>query len=251
MKKIFLNSSDNKFRIDCYTPFIKANDIAVVIFPGGAYVGLAEHEGEGYARLLNTFGITSFVVWYSVYPERFPTQLKEARSAISYIRKNAKKYGINKNKIIAMGSSAGGHLAALLSTYRGDLEDDTGEYADEDYLPNGQILCYPVISSDETISHKASFQRLLGEEYVQKKDLISPELSVNDKTPPAFIWHTEKDEGVSVFNSFRYAEALIKNKVSCELHIFPDGPHGMGIASDSPVVSQWTDLLKKWLINNY
>lgn len=250
--KLWENEEENVATVDCYKPFIKASDVAVVIFPGGAYVGLAEHEGAGYAHLLNTFGITAFVVNYRLYPDAsFPSQLLDARRAMRFVRSKSQEFGIDKNKILAMGSSAGGHLTALLSTYTTNIGEKKDLLLQEAYLPNGQILCYPVISSNESISHKASFERLLGTEYAMRKEEISPELLVNEKTPPAFIWHTAEDEGVSVMNSYCYAQALQKYKVPYELHIFPYGAHGRGIAPDMPTVGQWTKLLHTWIKENF
>ena len=147
-----------------------------------------------------------------------------------------------------MGSSAGGHLTALLCTYFDDIGEEQDELFKEDFLPNGQILCYPVISSDESISHKGSFKNLLGEKYAEKEK-YSPELLVESTTPPAFIWHTAEDNGVPCVNSYRYATALWEQKIPCELHVFPEGAHGLGVAPQLPHVAQWTDLLKNWLKN--
>ena len=230
-----------------YEPFRKTTDVAVVVFPGGAYSELAAHEGEGYAQLLNTFGITAFVVAYRVFPNRFPAQLLDARRAVRFVRAGAEAFGINKNKVLVMGSSAGGHLAALVSTYTGDIgEDEKDPLSREPYLPNAQILCYPVIASDEEISHKGSYQNLLGDLYAER-DKYSPELLVTSSTPPAFIWHTAADAGVPCENSYRYAAALARAKVPCELHVFPEGRHGLGLSPDVPHVAQWTRLLWAWL----
>ena len=90
----------------------------VVIFPGGGYSGRAAHEGQGYAEFFAKNGIDSFVVDYRVKPTLFPYPLLDARRAVRYVRANAEKYGIDPEKIAVMGSSAGGHLAALVSTYK-------------------------------------------------------------------------------------------------------------------------------------
>ncbi len=237
---------ENKVTIDYYKPLQKANDVAVVIFPGGGYSILADYEGEGYAYMLNTLGITAFVVKYSVAPNCFPSPLLDARRAMRFVRANADKFGLNKSKILAMGSSAGGHLTALLSTYLEDIGEEKDELYKEEFLPNGQILCYPVISADDSIIHKGSFENLLGELYKDKKK-YSPELLVNATTPPAFIWHSSKDQLVLCENSYRYAMALTRENVECELHVFCEGGHGLGIAPQLPHVAQWTALLKNWL----
>ena len=251
MKSFVLRDGEvNGATIEYYRPLQKSNDIAVVIFPGGGYKNLAPHEGEGYAHLLNTFGITAFVVKYRIAPNHFPAQLLDARIAIKFVRSKAEEFGIAKNKVLAMGSSAGGHLTALLCTYREELLDVEGELYKESYLPNGQILCYPVISSDERIFHKGSYENLLGELYAQKEE-YSPDLLVNENTPRAFIWHTSEDASVSCLNSYRYAEALTQKRIPCELHIFPEGIHGLGVASKLPYVSQWIILLRNWLEKYY
>ena len=193
---------------------------------------------------MNGLGISAFVVNYSVSPIRFPQQLLDARQAVRFVRENCVKFGIDKNRIAAMGSSAGGHLAALLCTYKQVLP--TEPLGGEDFLPNAQILCYPVISSSEEISHQGSYRNLLGELYVEKNK-YSPDLLVDENTPMAFLWHTAADGCVNVINSYRYAEQLRRYNVPCEMHIFPYGPHGQALAPHLPHVAQWTGLLKAWL----
>ena len=244
--KLWEEDFENNVEIEYYPPLQKANDIAVVLFPGGGYKNLVHREGAGYAQLLNTFGITAFVVNYRIFPNKFPLPLMDARRGMRFVRAKAEKFGVSKNKILAMGSSAGGHLAALLSTYVEEICEPKDELYQQEFLPNGQILCYPVISSDETIFHAGSFKYLLQDLY-EEKEKYSPELLVNSTTPPWFIWHTAEDSSVSCENSYRYAAALTRAKVGCELHVFPNGHHGLGVSPHVPHVAQWTDLLKNWL----
>lgn len=246
--KIFGNDPNNPTTLDYYPSTYPSCKTGVVIFPGGAYAALSEHEGEGYAGMLNTLGVAAFVVKYRLAPHRFPEQLLDARRAVRFVRANFALFNVDKDKIIAMGSSAGGHLAALLSTYLDEIEGEGVDDIDkEDFLPNGQILCYPVISSDEKISHADSYKNLLGNLYGEREK-FSPELLVTKNTPKAFIWHTSSDALVSVINSYRYAEALAEKEVPCELHVFPVGWHGSGIAPHMPYVAAWIELLRKWLI---
>lgn len=242
------STEEESVEIEYYSPAQKNCDAAVIIFPGGGYRGRAEYEGKDYAEMISKWGIASFVVQYRVFPERFPKPLMDARRAIQFVRSKAIEFGIDKNKIAVMGSSAGGHLAALVSTFTKIVDMPCDKIGAESYLPNAQILCYPVISSDERISHKGSYQNLLGEGY-QDRAKYSPELLVDAKTPSAFIWHTADDASVSVLNSYRYAEALKNNGVSCEMHIFPNGRHGLGLAIDNPQVSKWAELLQTWIIH--
>lgn len=236
--------------ITFYPSLVKFTDAAMVIFPGGGYVGRAAHEGEGYAQLINTFGMNAFVVNYRVYPNMFPLPLLDARRAIRFIRHNAESFEISKDKILVMGSSAGGHLAALVSTFSESIDGEGIDTTDsENYVPNGQVLCYPVITENESLAHIGSYKNLLGDLYPER-DRFSPELLVSDTTPKAFIWHTADDSVVNVINSYKYAEALSKHGIPHELHVFPYGPHGLGVSASLPHVAQWTQLLRNWLTYN-
>ncbi len=247
-------------KITVYTPDEKKHKGAVVIFPGGAYVGRAPHEGEGYAEFLTEAGYIAFVVDYRVSPHRFPCQLLDARRGVKFARFHAEKYGIDKNKIAVMGSSAGGHLAALASTYFKDVdcEVEQDEIEKEDFIPNAQILCYPVIRIlGKGIAHLGSGRNLLGaENHAIYGEDFQPDMIANEKTPQAFIWHTAADDGVSVLNSYAYASALKKLNIDAEMHIFPHGRHGLGACvninkdEDAKILehdAQWTGLLTNWL----
>ena len=246
--------------ITYYKPQNKCLDTAVVIFPGGGYSGRAPHEGEGYALFLAQNGISAFVVDYRVKPHTFPLPLLDARRGVRYVRYYADKFGIDKNKVYVMGSSAGGHLASFTSTYFEPIDFEGADDIDnEDFIPNGQILCYPVISLyDWQISNIGSGDNLLGESYELKNDRqrlvrkqFSPNLLVSEKTPPAFIWHTFEDRGVDVRNSLEYASQLREHSIPTEIHIFPHGPHGLGLTNKSDKldnhVAQWGELLINWL----
>ncbi len=221
----------------------------VLILPGGGYYQLSDYEGEGYAEYLASLGINSFVLKYRYSPDRFPAPLKDARWAMRYIRNNAEIYGIDKNKIAIMGSSAGGHLAELTSTYRGDIGD--GEWELDDYLPNAQILCYPVT---DIYSHSGSYENLLGERLEELRRSITPTLIADENTPPAFIWHTCTDATVDIKSTFEYAKKLNELGIPCEMHVFPIGGHGLGLADSDhrniPYVSRWASMLKDWLVFN-
>jgi hypothetical protein len=131
----------------------------VIICPGGGYSGRAPHEGRGYAEYLNSQGLDAFVLDYRVKPNVYPAALCDARRAIRFVRYNAEKFGIDPEKIAIMGSSAGGHLAAHASTFIGGFEEETGDDIDKMcYIPNGQILCYPVL---DRAGHSGSYNNLL------------------------------------------------------------------------------------------
>lgn len=234
----------------------KTTDAATLIFPGGAYNHFAEHEGKSYALFLNSLGMDAFVLEYRIAPARFPLALIDARRAMRFIRYNSKKFGLDKDKVLVMGSSAGGNLAALLCTC--DIPfDDVYTEADKidslDCYPNAQILCYPyVCMSDKEIGIEWLHDIMFGENN-RPYDIseLDPTLHVNDRTPCAFFTHNADDTCVDVRNSFKYASALLAAGKSCELHIFPFGNHGIALANEegrmNPHVAQWGKSLENWL----
>ncbi len=234
-------------RIDHYSPKHKRGDAAVLVFPGGAYSMRAPYEGGDCALFLNELGLEAFVVHYRVKPAKFPDPLLDARRAVRFVRANAEKFGIDPDRILVLGFSAGGHLAAMTCNFRVPLAGEGVDGLDEiSPYPNGQILCYPVISADDAIIEKYSFTCLLGERYAERAAYDAAAL-VHADTPRAFIWHTSEDELVDVENSYRYATALRRYTIPTELHIFPFGRHGLGLAEDAPHVAKWKTLLANWL----
>ena len=225
------------------------NKPCVVIFAGGGYENVCvNHEGMGYVPFFNDLGFDAFILDYRVKPYQFPVPLLDARRAMRVVRYHAAELGIDENKILVMGSSAGGHLAAMLCTYQGAID---GEGIDEidrlGYLPAAQMLSYPVI---EPMGHIRSFKNFAGEDEACYTNYM-PSLLVNENTPPAFMWHTMRDQSVNVINTLRYAKALKQADVSCEMHMFPDGKHSLVMATGEDEVSRhvhsWVDLLLKWL----
>lgn len=226
---------------------------AVIIFAGGAYMHRAVHEGEGYALYLNEIGIDAFVVDYRVLPYRFPAALIDARRAIRVVKSLAKELDLDEGRLAVMGSSAGGHLAAMAASYRGRLDGEGEDATDEiDESVAGQILCYPVLDS---IGHRGSYVNLFGEDDLTEENLktATPSTHVGEHTPPSFIWHTSSDPGVNVGNTYRYADALNKASIPVELHVYPIGNHGLGLANregagrNVPYVQRWAEELRRWL----
>lgn len=235
--------------LEYYPAENKVSDATVVICPGGGYAMRAPHEGQGYAEYFNSIGMDAFVCEYRVSPHRFPLELLDIRRAIRYVRANAEKFGINPEKVAVMGSSAGGHLAALVSTYTAPIDFENIDDIDKQCpIPNATILCYAVVHTpDETeVAHAGSYYNLLGNDCTDFTP-YSPDLLVSDTTPTAFLWHTSDDNCVNVINSYLYAKALREHNIKHEMHIFPAGPHGLGLAPANPHVAQWAPLMKNWL----
>lgn len=235
------------------TPYLpepdKATGASIVICPGGAYAGLAQHEGNDYALFLNKYGITCFVLKYRLgtHGYRHPAMLQDAQRAVRLVRSQANKWKIDPEKIGIMGSSAGGHLASTLLTHFDDGNPSASDPVDKlSCRPNLGILCYPVITMGE-YTHQGTKNYLLGKN--PDPELIkylSNELQVKTNTPPCFIWHTWEDSAVKVENSLAFAMALRKAGVPFDLHIYQKGPHGMGLKSKPPFenVHPWAnDLL--------
>ncbi|NOZ22966.1 MAG: alpha/beta hydrolase [Planctomycetes bacterium] len=223
---------------------------AVLICPGGGYAGRARHEGIAVAERLNEAGLNAFVVHYRVAPHRHPAPLRDASRAIRMIRDRAEEWKVGPDRIAILGFSAGGHLAGSLGVHHGDpdaspAEDDLRHISNR---PDALILCYAVLNAVSEFAHRGSMGNLLGpdapEEMLRKMSL---ELHVTENTPPTFLWHTAEDPGVKVENSLLFAEALSRHGVPFELHVYPEGRHGLGLAPEDPHVATWMDLCCEWL----
>lgn len=246
---------------------------AVLICPGGCYEFCSTREAEPVAFQFLAMDCQAFVLNYSTAPNPFPTALLELMAAMAVIREHAKEWHIDPDQIYPCGFSAGGHLAASLGVFwdREFLLNPLGIKA-EQARPNGLILAYPVISSG-AYAHEGSFTNLLGlpgTPPVLKnappitRDLLSLELQAGPQVPPVFLWHTDTDQTVPVENSLLFAMALKPFNVSLELHIFPEGRHGLALASQEtdkdqpedgkgpytvPTCQSWIPLVKNWLTN--
>ena len=216
---------------------VEGSQVAVVICPGGGYEFKAPYEGDPVAEMLNRNGVAAYVLDYRVHPCHRMAPVTDALRAIRAVR------AMGYAQVGIMGFSAGGHLTCTAAT-----QYDAGNPDAEDPLerlssrPDFFIPCYPVVSFT-CYPHYGSCMALLGGR--DRHDLerrFSAELNVTPDTPPAFIWHTANDEVVPVENSLMLAAALSRNGVPYEMHIFPDGPHGVGLAEDYPALQGWTAL---------
>ncbi len=224
---------------------------SVVVAPGGGYGALASnHEGRQVANLLNAAGVTAFVLKYRLGPRyHHPIELGDAQRAIRLVRARAQEFGLAADRIGMMGFSAGGHLTATAGTHFDAGKADASDPIDRvSCRPDFLILAYPVISFDPAIAHGGSVRNLLGENPDPKLiEDLSNDLRVTPQTPPTFLFHTNADTGVVAENSVRFYLALRRNKVPAELHIFENGPHGVGLALGDPALSEWPVLLTNWL----
>ena len=228
----------------------KPNGTAVIVIAGGGY-GVIVYNGEGLgtAKSLAEKGISAFVLKYrlpsdEIMQDKKIGSLQDVQQSIKYLRENADKYGIDKNKIGVMGFSAGGHLASTAATH---FEKSYVENPQNISLrPDFQILVYPVITMQDALTHGGSRDNLLGKNPSKEdKDLFSNELLIKANTPIAWLTHAADDKVVDVDNSISYFEQLRKNKVEVEMHIFPKGDHGFIFRQKG-----WMNPLFDWMERN-
>jgi acetyl esterase/lipase len=234
------NADEDKPSISIYLPPEgKATGTGVVVCPGGGYVHLAvDHEGDQVARWLNSFGVAAFMLKYRIAPRYYhPAPLQDAQQAIRMVRAHSAAWRVRPDRLGIWGFSAGGHLAST-----------AGTHFDADTRPDFLILAYPVISFTTPYTHKGSRNNLIGENPDPKlAESLSNELQVTAQTPPTFLFHTTADKGVPVQNSVLFYLALCKAGVPAEMHIYADGPHGVGLAPTDLVLSSWPRRLEEWM----
>lgn len=227
------------------------SDAAVIIFPGGGYSVLVYHgEGVNTATEFARNGVTAFVLKYRLPHDTLQTNktiapLQDAQQAIKIVRENADRWNVSPDKIGIMGFSAGGHLASTAATHFDEAviqnENSTS------LRPDFQILVYPVISMQDSLTHADSKRKLLGEDpYKEMVDAYSNELQITENTPPAYITHAGDDDLVVVENSLLYYKQLLAHQVPAELHVYPEGGHGFIFRQP---VEEWMYLVFRWLKN--
>ena len=232
----------------------KATGAGMVVCPGGGYNGLAQHEGEHYARWLNQQGIVGLVLKYRLASGgyHYPSMCQDVARAMRYVRASADKFGLDPNRIGVMGSSAGGHLASWILTHFDDGQSDADDPIErQSSRPDLGILCYPVISMSPGIGHAGCRKNLAGDNSSPELlESLSTELCVTPQTPPCFLWHTYEDGAVKMENSVEFAAALRRSGVPLELHIYEKGHHGLGLGSREYDPAQWlpwTTECARWL----
>ena len=227
---------------------------AVIVMPGGGYTHLAiEKEGGTEARWLNEHGVTAFVLEYRLGPRyRFPSPMLDGARAVRYVRSHAAELDVAKDKIGLWGFSAGGHLAAYLATVHdggaANASDPIDRVSDR---PDFVILSYGRFSLDDSIPRKTSMEGLLGDHPTQAMlDEISVVKLVTKDTPPCFIYSTTADQTVNSMNATEFYDALKRDGIPAELHIFERGPHGTGMAQglkDLPELAIYPTLIANWM----
>jgi len=231
------------------------NGSAVVVMPGGAYMGLAAIlEGREIADWFTAHGFTAFVLRYRLGKKYLlPVPLTDARRAIQLVRTRARDYHYAPNRIAVIGFSAGGHLAALSGTQfvpgKPESEDAADPIDRVSSRPDFLILGYPWIGGVSPDTSHLSYCKLVDvmDRCKALQKAYSPNLFVTKDTPPTFIYHTTDDATVPVEQALSFYDALLKAGVSGEIHIFAKGRHGSGLGMGDPALDQWPALLENWL----
>lgn len=229
----------------------------VLILPGGGYELTSPREAEPIAMVFNNAGYHAAVLSYSVAPRRHPQPVMDAARALTLVKEHGDRWQVDLKQLFVIGFSAGGHLAAAIANMSHDhwLNEVEGIECDGIQL-KGNILSYPVLTGGVQ-RHAGSFDNLLGDGTTQEeRDVMSMELLVTGATPKTFLWHTVEDMVVPVENSLLYASALRAKGVPFEMHIYPEGQHGLSLCNEEtadeaqqiqPHVSGWMDQCLEWM----
>jgi acetyl esterase/lipase len=243
--------------LDVYVLKSGAPRPAVLVLPGSGYVQCSPREAEALAVRFNAAGFHAFVLWYSCAPRRHPVPIQDCARALTIIRSRQGEWQIDPSQIAMMGFSAGGHLALAETLFHRESYAALPGVNPESGRADALMLCYPVISSGE-FAHRGSFNALLGEN--PDPDLLrrlSLETQISPGLPPVFLWHTYTDQSVPVENSLLLAGALRRAGIPLEMHIFPEGKHGLSLAVGETEAgdpgnvnlhaAQWFSLCLNWL----
>ena len=239
----FYNTSQTEFYL-YIADKEKATGQAIVLCPGGGYGAVCiEREGFFLAEYFKSIGVTALVLKYRLpnYGHK-EVPLEDAQAALRYLRKNAKKLGVDPTKVGIAGSSAGGHLAAYVSTFTEDAEK-----------PAFAVLFYPVITAENCMTHQGTFDRLLGKgQAPYLRDYYSLNNRVTPTTPPTILLLSNNDRTVPPISSIRYYQALKYNGVKAAMHIYPEGGHGWVGRESFRYHKDWQHQLKRWMehLNN-
>ncbi len=229
---------------------------AVVVCPGGGYMMCSRREADPVAMQYAAAGFNTFVLYYTIGEKAvFPRSLLDLCAAMKLIRENADEWGVIADRIAVCGFSAGGHLTASLGVYWNDPDIMAASGCENgENRPNALILGYPVISTS-WIENAGQLARIVGDnDFDSTYKKLNLHMNVTADTPQTFLAHTVRDNAVPVEDSLKFASALIAAGVPCELHVFPNGVHGLSVSNaqvcpdgGDPHFAKWVSLSVDWL----
>ncbi len=192
---------------------------AAVFFFGGGWNGGSPKQFEPHAKYLASRGMVGMVADYRVKSRQGTTPfecVKDGKSAIRWIRANAKRLGVDPERIAAGGGSAGGHVAAATGNVPG-LEEE-GEDKSVSPTPDALLLFNPVYDNGPD-----------GYGYSRVKDRyqeISPIHNIRKGAPPTIVFLGTKDKLIPVATAEKYKAEMEKVGSRCDLHLYEGRPHG-------------------------
>jgi len=222
----------------------------IVVCPGGGYTHFGRYEGLPVAGRFNELGFHAVVLEYRIKPTKFPEPVQDLLRAIRIVRMNAEAWQVIPDQIAALGFSAGGHLAASAAVHYATVDSSAGDAADQfSARPDALILCYAALSANPTWGNPGLTKVLSGgeEEDPAVRAAVSIDEHVTPEFPPSFLWQTATDDAVNVLSSVDFTKRLWAAKVKAALHIFPEGPHGTGLAEKLPDACHWPELAAEFL----
>lgn len=231
-------------------PAESPNGTAVIYAAGGGYVRVAVGANGGeITRWLNRLGITVFVLKYRHADYGQPAPLQDALRAVRLVRSRAAELGVKPDRIGMLGGSAGGHVAASAGSLFDAPEGRTGHPWDAiSGRPDFTILVFPVVTMQDPYAHSVSRRALLGDApSAALKARWSIEGQVSPRSAPVFLVHSAEDNVVPVENSLLLYQALRGVKVPIEMHLYPKGPHGSGMAPELGPTAEWPRHCESWL----
>jgi acetyl esterase/lipase len=246
-----------------YSPQGNNTGVAVVVFPGGGYQGLAiDLEGTEVCDWLTPKGITCVLLKYRVtdegpypksgpYPES-PMALEDAQRTVGLVRFHAAEWHIDPRKIGVLGFSAGGHLSAAMSTHFAKRLYPAVDAADkESCRPDFAVAIYPghlSLSAAEWDAKQGTKKFVIHYPATADKDLgLNPDIPVTHQTPPTFLLQAEDDHVDNVNDSLAYYFALKNAGVPVEMHLYAQGGHAFGLRRTELAITGWPQLVETWL----